>query len=98
METLKADSKPSSLNILRRHYIKVVRLGQYVKDKVSDNRYTKVTRVARENNGMKKLIETAYVCYDPNFHIGDDDDQLDDPSVLSLGEHATQAEVTNPSN
>jgi hypothetical protein len=96
MDGLKVESRPSTLNILRKFYTRVTRLDQYIRDKVSENRYAKVLRVANEHNGMSKLIETAYVCVNPKIHLiqdDDDDDGLNDPSVLSIGDHATQSEV-----
>lgn len=94
MDPLKVESRPSTLNILRKFYTKVTRLDEHIKDTVSENRCAKVLRVAKEHEAMKKLIETAYVCVNPKINIiQDDDDGLDDPSVLSIGDHATQSEV-----
>ena len=96
MDGVKVDSRPSTLNILRKFYTRVTRLDEYIKDKVSENRYAKVLRVAREHDGMRKLIETAYVCVNPKIHIIQDDDDCDglnDLLELSIGDHATQSEV-----
>ena len=90
---LKMDSRPSSLNILRKFYIRVTRLDEYVKGQVSENRYARLLSTAQEHDAMKKLIQTAYVCLNPKLQILDDDDGLGGPSVLSIGDHATQNEV-----
>jgi len=88
------DSKPSSLNILRKFYLRVTRLDEYIKGKVSDTRYARLVSVAQEHDAMKKLIQTAYVCFNPKLQIMDDDDNdFVDRSVLSIGDHATQTEV-----
>lgn len=91
------DSRPSTLNILRRFYTRVNRLDEYIKSKVSEKRYAKVLLVATDHDGMRKLIESAYVCQNPKISIIHDDDNdedgLDHSSVLSIGDHVTQSEV-----
>jgi len=96
MDNAKMESRPSSLNILRKFFIRVTRLDEYIKGQVSENRYARLLSRAQEHEGMKKLIQTAYVCLNPKLQIMDDDDGLDDPSVLSIGDHATQTEVNPP--
>ena len=93
MENVAVDSRPSSLNILKKHYIKVIRLDEYIKETVSAARYAKVLGGAREHEGMRKLVETAYVCMNPKLYMVEDDDEFNDPSILSLSGHVTQAEV-----
>jgi hypothetical protein len=90
------DSRPSSLNILRKFFLRVTRLDEYIKAQVSENRYARLLSMAEEHEGMKKLIQTAYVCFNPKLQIMEEDDGLDDPSVLSIGDHATQTEVKSP--
>jgi len=90
------DSRPSSLNILKKFFIRVTRLDEYIRGQVSENRYARLLSVAQEHEGMKNLIQTAYVCLNPKLQIMDDDDGLDDLSVLSIGEHATQTEASPP--
>ena len=93
MGGLDAGSRPSSLGILRKYYFNVVQLNEHIKKNVSENRFAKVLRVAGENEGMKRLIETAYVCVNPKLFADDDDDGLDDPSIVSTGESMSQSEV-----
>jgi len=93
IEAKSVDSRPTSLNILKKHYLKVRLLKDYLKERVSSRRYAKVERVAVENEGMRKLIETAYVCANPTFHILDDDGDISERSILTIGDHATQTEV-----
>lgn len=91
------DSRPSSLNILRKFYLRVTRLDDYIKGQVSDSRYARLLSLAQEHDGMKKLIQTAYVCLNPKLQIMDDeDDDFCDRSVLSNGDHVTQTEVKSP--
>jgi hypothetical protein len=87
------ETKPSSLNILKNFYVRVLPLEEYIKENVSENRFAKVRHASHEHEAMCKLIETAYVCINPQFHMIDDGDGLDGPSILSIGEHATQTEV-----
>src|SRR5271155_1505605 len=42
MDNLKADSKPSSINILRKFYLKVVQLNEYLQQTVSEGRYARI--------------------------------------------------------
>ena len=93
MQTSNVDSRPTALNILKKHYIKVRILNDYLKESVSSGRYAKLQRVASENDAMRKLIETIYVCVNPKFHIMDDDADVSERSILSIGDHATQTEV-----
>jgi hypothetical protein len=93
MDSLDTVSRPSSLGILKKYYSQVLQLDEYTKQNVSEGRFAKVLRVAGEHFGMKSLIETAYVCVNPNIFIDDDDDGLDDPSILSTGENVSHGEV-----
>src|SRR5438876_11860965 len=94
MESLGIDSKPSSSNILRKFYTKVIRLNDYIQQNVSSNRFERITAAAQENNVMKTLLHTALVCINPKFNFLDDEDSsLDEISILSVGEHAAQNEV-----
>jgi len=93
MEANNVDSRPTVLNILKKHYLRVRLLKDYLKERVSSGRYAKLQRVATENEAMRKLIETAYVCVNPKFHLLDDDEDISERSILSIGDHATQTEV-----
>jgi hypothetical protein len=93
MNGLDTVSRPSTLGILRKYYASVLQLSDYIKENVSEGRFAKVLRVAGDHEGMKKLIDTAYVCHNPNAVSDDDDNGLDDPSILSTGENISQAEV-----
>lgn len=97
----KVESRPSTLNILRKFYTRVNRLDDYIRCKVSENRYAKVIGEAKDHDGMRMLIDTAYVCQNPKIRIiqndndsDDDYDGLDYSSVLSIGDHVTQSEVS----
>src|SRR5579871_1396509 len=87
------DCRPSTFNILKRHYIKVLKLNEYIKEKVSEARYAKLLNASRENNELKQLLEATYVCVNPKLHLDEEDDGLDYPSILSTGDNATQPEV-----
>ena len=93
MSDVKVGTQPSSLNILRRYYVKVLRMDEYLEENVSDNRFSRIQRVAQEHAGMKQLIETAYVCENPTFRFFEEEDELQDVSTLSVGQNATQTEV-----
>jgi hypothetical protein len=93
MDILTRGSRPSSFNILKKFYLSVTSLDQYLKTTVSENRYARIVSAAREHETMKKLIETAYVCVNPDLHIVEDDDGHRDISILSTGDSATQSEV-----
>lgn len=94
METLGIDLKPSSLNILRRFYTRVIPLGEYLRGNVSENRFERITTAATENQSIKTLLQTALVCVNPRIHITDEEDAfMNEISILSVGEHATQSEV-----
>ena len=94
METLGIESKPSSLNILKRFYTRVIPLEEYLRRNVSENRFEKITSAAKENKRMKTLIQTTLVCVNPRIHITDETDPfMDEISILTVGEHATQSEV-----
>jgi len=94
METLGIELKPSSLNILKRFYTRVIPLDEYLRRNVSESRFERITSAANENNGMKTLLQTALVCVNPRIHITDEEDPfMDEISILSVGEHATQSEV-----
>lgn len=94
MATLGIDLKPSSLNILRRFYTRVIPLGEYLRGNVSSSRFERITAAATENQGMKTLLQTTIVCVNPRIHITDEEDVfMDEISILSVGEHATQSEV-----
>jgi hypothetical protein len=92
MNGLETASRPSTLGILRKYYTSVLHLVDYIKENHSQNRFAKVLCVAEEHEGMKKLIETAYVCTTASL-FEDDDDGLDDQSILATGENASQIEV-----
>jgi hypothetical protein len=68
-------------------------MDEYFKETVSNNRFSKIQRVAQEHTGMKQLIETAYVCENPTFRMFEEVDELQDVSTLSVGDNATQTEV-----
>lgn len=93
MTGITVDTKPSSLNILKKFYVKVVQLEHYIKENVSENRFAKIRSTSQEHEAMRKLIETTYVCINPQFYMIDEGDSLDGPSLLSIGEHASQTEV-----
>jgi hypothetical protein len=94
METLGVESNPSSLNILKRFYTRVIRLDEYLLRNVSESRFEIITTAAQKNEEMKTLLQTALVCINPRFHVTDEDDPfIDEISILSVGEHATQSEV-----
>jgi hypothetical protein len=94
METLGINSKPSSLNILRRFYTRVIPLHDYLQRNVSKNRFERITTAAKVNEGMNTLVQTALVCVNPRIHITDEEDVfMNEISILSVGEHATQSEV-----
>ena len=93
MDGLETEHKPSANNILKKFYRKVVRLDEHIREKVSENRYTRILAAAREHEAMKKLIEMAYVCMNPRIHLEEDEDELADISTLSIGDNATQSEV-----
>jgi hypothetical protein len=93
MGDFKGETQPSSLNILRKYYVKVLRMDEFIKGNVSEKRFSRVQRVAQEHQGFRHLIETAQVCENPKPRFFEEDDGLDDLSILSVGEHATQTEV-----
>ena len=93
MDGTTMDCRPSTVAILRKYYVKVLRMGEYIKEQVSEARYAKLLRASREDDGLRKLIENSYVCVNPKLHLVEDDDGLDYPSILSTGENATQAEA-----
>jgi len=86
------DSKPSSLNILKKYYVKVLKMEEYIRESFSNNRYAKVLNTSRGHDGMTKLLQTAYVCFNPRLDI-EDEDGLDYTSILSPGKNTTQAEA-----
>ena len=73
--------------------MKVLRMDEYIKDKVSEARHAKLLRASRENDDLKRLVEGTYVCVNPKLHLVEEDDGLDYPSILSSGDGATQSEV-----
>jgi hypothetical protein len=96
MEDLKVETKPTSFNILKRHYIKVVKLHDYIKQTVSERRNTRIEKAATDNESLKTLLSATYVCMNPQHHLEDDDD-MNEISILSNGEYSTQADVNNQS-
>jgi hypothetical protein len=94
MDVLEIGTKPSAFNILSKFYGKVVHLNEHIEGIVSKNRYSRIVEAAKENEEMKKLIETAYVCSSPGATIVTDDSIPDEPSTLSTtGGTANQSEV-----
>jgi hypothetical protein len=92
-ETLGIDSKPSSLNILKKFYRRVTRLDEYLRENVSDSRFARITAASQQNAELMKLLNTSLVCFNPKF-LDDDDNEMDNEiSILSVGEHVTQSEV-----
>lgn len=81
------------MNILKRHYVRVLRLDAYIQRKVSQNRYAKVLRAAQEHDGLKRLLATALVCINPKLDVAEDYEGLDGHSILSIGPYVTQSEV-----
>jgi hypothetical protein len=75
--------------------VKVLRMDEYIKEKVSETRYVKLRGASRESDELRKLIEGSYVCANPKLHLVEENDGLDFPSILSIGDTATQAEVTS---
>lgn len=96
MDNLGVDSRPSSLNILKTFYQNVTRLDEYLKQNVSESRFTRITAAAQENDGLKNLLHTALVCVNPNYLMDEDDEVDREISILSVGDHATQSEVRCP--
>jgi hypothetical protein len=96
MDTLSdLDSKPSTSNILKRFYTKVISLEEHLHQTVSITRFRQIAKASRKNEIIRKLITTTLVCTSPivSFDEDDDDNVGEHTSLLSTGDHATQAEV-----
>jgi hypothetical protein len=99
MEALNdSSSKPSTSNILKRFYTKVISLEEHLQQTVSTTRFHRISDASRMNETIRKLIGTTLVCTTPkpSFHLEDDDDIGEHTSHLSIGDHATQSEVFGP--
>jgi hypothetical protein len=87
------DARPSSFNILRKHYLKVQRLSEYIDETVSTARIQRVNQAAKSSDSLRKLLNTTYVCPNPQNYYDEEDEN--DVSNLSVGEYANQADVAN---
>jgi hypothetical protein len=99
MEALNdTSSKPSTSKILKRFYTKVISLEEHLQQTVSTTRFHRMSDASRKIEEIRKLIATTLVCSTPkpSFHLEDDNDVGEHTSHLSIGDHATQSEVSVP--
>ena len=88
------DSRPSTINILKRFYTKAITLEEHLQQTVSTTRFNRIANATRKSESIRKLITSTLVCSNKMSLDDEDDDVGEHTSLLSNGDHDTQSEVS----
>jgi len=88
------DSRPSTINILKRFYTKPITLEEHLQQTVSTTRFNRIANAIRKTETIRKLVTTTLVCSNKISFDEEDDDVGEHTSLLLNGDHAAQSEVS----